>query len=334
MSERRGQDRLLGLLLERGIIQGQLEVIATRAVGVLLEDGAVADCFTTWLGERYGVKLPDQLAYRTESGVAGGGRVDVAGSAGTSLQVAVEAKFGAALGVEQLLAYARALEGPLLAVLVPAHRRDEALAVLASAEGELAAEGVTGVTLTWDELTDALETAGAHAGDVEQLRSLCAAAGGLDIGHFTLDELQQGRHARLDDLHALCDRVTSRLHLELVGGRVYPLQPPDGDFTGFRFVCPQRGAYCFAIGVRPWESAPEAPIWMRWHRHTGDITAEEIHSRLRNAGVRSSRDDNAHVWAALELQPTTDAPTMIDQLATQALHLDAIARDLPGPPES
>lgn len=127
--------------------------------------------------------------------------------------------------------------------------------------------------------------------------------------------------------------MTSRLHLELVGGQVYPTQPSDGDFTGFRYVCPQRGTYCFAIGVRPWEAAPEAPIWMRWHRHTGDITAEEIHSRLRNAGVHTSRDDDGHVWAALELQPATDAPTMIDQLATQALHLDAIARNLSGQQE-
>lgn len=188
MSERRGQDRLLGQLLERGIIQGQPEVIATRAVGILLEDGAVADRFTTWLGDRYGVKLPDPLAYRTEGGVAGGGRVDVAGSAGGRMHVALEAKFSAALGADQLLAYAQALEGPLLAVLVPAHRHGEASAVLASAEGELTAEGVTGVTLTWDKLTDALEAAGAPGGDAEQLRSLCAAARGLDIGHFDRDE--------------------------------------------------------------------------------------------------------------------------------------------------
>ena len=73
---------------------------------------------------------------------------------------------------------------------------------------------------------------------------------------------------------------------------------------------------------------------MRWHRDTGGITAEQVHDRLRNAGVHPSRDDDGHVWVALMLQPATDAPTIIAQLAMQALQLDAIARDLPGPYET
>ena len=320
-------ERLLGALLQHGIVRGQPEVIATRAVVLLLEGRRVAQRLTRWLAQRGGVALADELAYRAESGVAGGGRVDIAASDDTGLQVVLEAKFGAPLGADQLLAYARALDGPLLGVLVPDHRRPQAAAALHAVEAELASMGVTGVVLTWDELMEALETAGADAGDVAQLRSLCAAAGGMDIGHFDRHALEEGRHARLDDLHAICDRVTSRLHLELAGGRVFPFQTRDGDFTGFRYVCPQRGAYCFAIGVRSWESAREAPIWMRWHRDTGEVSAAQLDERLANAGFTSRRDDG-HVWVPLKVEPATDAPSIIDDLAAQALRLDAIARGL------
>lgn len=325
-------ERLLGFLVDAGFGAGQLEVMATKAVAWMLGNQDVAEQFGVWLEQRAGVEVnAARLLYRAEGMVEGSrGRVDVAGYDGTRMRVALEAKFDASLGVEQLIDYARYAPDSVLGVIVPERRTEEAAGILQLADDELRDLNVEGLLLTWDEVADVLERAGAYPGDVEQFHSLCKTAGGLDVGYFSERDLGQERVHRLQDLYQICDRVTVKLHQRLVRGRVFPIQGEDQGFSGHRYVCPGRGQYCFAIGVRTWEAAPDAPVWMRWTNVHSDGGAEQVQDRLQKAGFDTTRDFG-HVWVPLELPTNTDAGTLVALLVDQVLERDAAVRGLPWP---
>ncbi len=112
---------------------------------------------------------------------------------------------------------------------------------------------------------------------------------------------------------------------------MYPLRPERDGLSEFRYVCPPgEPELCFAIGIRPFDAAPQSPLWMWWHKgpEAGHVLADVAHQRLQAAGVPCSRD-GGHCWVPLEVPVEVAAEAVVHSLVEQATGLDAIARGLP-----
>lgn len=131
----------------------------------------------------------------------------------------------------------------------------------------------------------------------------------------------------------ICDRVSAALHQQLMPHKaVYPKQEPAEGLVGFKFryVCPPSNPeVCWAIGLRPFREAPEAPLWMRWHKETGGRKgAALVEERLAAAGQVCSRD-GGHCWIPLDVPVEVAAQVVVESLVEQTARLDTIARAVP-----
>lgn len=318
--------RLLGRLVQRGFGAGQLEVMATFALTALLEEEDTARDFTAWLADKGAVSLPADIQYVAEAAVPGG-RVDIAGFDAEVMRVVGEAKFDAEITAAQVRHYLQAApDAQLLVLLVPETRRRETQRVLSS----LAAD-VASLVLSWEEVCDGLDATRAARTDVEQFRALCEAATGLEVAPLRQQDMGPKRTARLHDLHAITDRVSATVHHRLNGGRLYPLQRLDADgFTGYRYVCPAGRDVCLAVGVRTYETAPDGPLWLRWHRDTGGRRGVDgIAHSLTRAGLDPTRD-GGHVWVHLPAPVEIGAQQVVRELTEQVIraHEATIAQSL------
>ena len=320
---------LLGSLVTRGFGAGSLEVMATYAVTALLHENAVAASFTQWLAHASGVTIPDSLTFRPEAPLPQG-RIDIAGFLGDARIVVIEAKFGAQLTAEQLRYYLDEAGASVLVVLVPDQRRTEACNLLAGLRNRIEELAMASVVLTWDEVCDALDAAGADTCDVEQFRSLCEVAGGLDVSPLSPSDLGVGRDARQADLHRLTDATSARLHELLAEGRLNPQRQGDHLFSGYRYVCPTAGyGTCFAVGVRPFDLAPSGPLWLRWHRDTGShaTALRVIESALDRGEVTREQDDEGHLYVRLEPLTGVGGQSVVADLVEQVLRIESTVRE-------
>lgn len=320
MSNEPSRTPLLGRLVEHGFGGGRAEVMATFGLTALLDDDAVGPGFTAWLGKHGGVTLPDALTYVPEVPVPSGW-VDIAGFEKDAWHVICEAKFGAELTAGQIESYlADAPGAKLLFLLVPENRRREAERLLASVSlGDLAT-----LVMSWDDVCDALTACEADKCDVEQFRSLCRVAGGLDVAPLRPQDLKEGRQDRLADLRKLVDQASAVLHDHLSSGRLYPTQPADrqGFLSGYRYVCTEPN-FCLAVGVRSHDVAPKGPFWLRWHRDTGGgRSVDSIASALDRAGLQPVWG-SGHVWVHLEVTPDVGTRQVVRELVDQALRAHA-----------
>ncbi len=287
---------------------GRHEVMATTATAALLHDPTVAEGFTAWLGGHAHVELPGPLRWRPEHTVHAAaqppdiGRIDVAGlDNDDAVRVVIEAKFGADLTSDQLDFYVQHAHAEALLVLVaPDSREYECRAALARSAAR------STLYLSWSDLVDGLRTAEADEADLGQFQGLCDVIASQALMPIRQRDLGDGRRHRLGDFERIVDRATELLHAEFGLPKLYPSQRPGSGFvTRFRYVCPDRGSLCFAIGVRSYADGPSSPIWSCWHRDAS-IDRPAATARLRNAGFEVEESDD---WFAVPLPVTVDVAT-------------------------
>jgi hypothetical protein len=140
------------------------------------------------------------------------------------------------------------------------------------------AHGIGIAVISWDELFDSLRGSKANQFEYElqQLQAMYRVLMGGYIAPLAEDDdLHQWRE-READFVILIDQVTRRLTTEHA---VYPLSseplegiPPNSGSMGYhrRYVCPVAGS-CFSIGVRDSFAGSVTPVWMRFHKDTGNF---------------------------------------------------------------
>ena len=85
----------------------------------------------------------------------------------------------------------------------------------------------------------------------------------------------------------------------------------------FRYVCPcaSNAKSCFSIGVRDSFEKPITPIWMRFHKDTGNF--KRIRQRV-NLRELNSLDSGGHVWIPLDVPRGVSGDQMVQSLVEQA----------------
>jgi hypothetical protein len=261
-----------------------------------------------------------------------------------SLQMLVEAKFGASLTVLQLTAYCdyllaesqRQQATVVLGVLVPKARRQEALALAHGAlpsarfvaEFSLAvADRLVLVVVTWDEVVDQLRGAvrdgsEIERSDAEQFASLVQTLEGLELAPLRAEHVAEQWESRKHDFIKLVDRVT----VALTGKqRLMPMNH-DGMFLQRRYVVLDGDQSAnLAVGVRQPEATDSSPVWLRYHSRT--IGFRNVLARIEaSAYAPQIRRDGGHLW--VPLQPLLDVGSgeIVSDLVEQVLQIDAIGR--------
>ncbi len=331
---------LLGYLAGFGSFSTQSEVLCTQGLTYILRThkdarSALADEIAAWTG----VVISDSLTWLAEAIQADGGRPDLEARADGVPVVKIEAKLGAELLADQLQSYVADLrernsgEAALL-VLVPKLRTAEAARVTAEAF-DLSGAGPWRVTdghrtgiavISWDELFTALRGCKTERlrHELEQLQAMYRVLIGDYIAPLADEEdLRQWRE-RETDLVNVVDQVTRRLTTQVTTqDKVYPMQrePLEGVSADsapsghrYRYVCPI-GKSCFSIGVRDSFAGWVTPVWMRFHRNTGNF--KQIRQRVE-ASVPSSIESGGHIWIPLDVPFNVSGEEMIQSLVDQA----------------
>lgn len=337
----RQPERLLGVLAVAGLVRTP-EVAVTRALAWLAGRRHVADGLAAMV-KRSGLSVESEWLWLAEVRAEDGTRTDlecihVDSSAPV---VVVEAKLAAAMTSEQLRHYAanqrrRLFAGGwdrgVLAVLVPAHRRDEAEKKLTHAlevPGEASEEFGDTVTLrgavwTFDELLEAISPEESEDPDVTQLADLIAVQAALDIRPLGKHERVRPDDPRRRDLWLIADRVSAAISPS--GSRLFPWGQ-DADFEWRRYVELSPGGTNVAIGVR-WHVGEDQTdeltrlLWLRVHRDTPN--AEIAAQRLARHYPNIIRDIHGHTWLALDVPAGMGGAEVVDTLVTQVEKVAAV----------
>jgi hypothetical protein len=337
----RQPERLLGILAVAGLVRTP-EVAVTRALAWLASRRHVADGLAA-LVERSGFSVGSESRWFAEVRAEDGTRTDLeyVHVESSAPVVVVEAKLAAAMTSEQLQHYAvnqrrRLLaagwDQGVLAVLVPAHRREEAEHKLAQA---LEATGNTseqvgetvwlrGAVWSFDELLQEISPDESEDPDVTQLADLVAVQEALDIRPFCPHELVNPDGPRRRDLSLIADRVSAAI--ATASSRLLP-SGQDADFEWRRYVELTPGGTNVAIGVRrPVGEEPpdEWPsfLWLRVHRDTSN--AEIAVQRLARRYPNITRDLHGHTWLALDVPAGVGGAEVVDALITQVEKVAAV----------
>lgn len=331
---------LLGYLARFASFSAQSEVLCTQGLAYLLQEHEEAR--TALAGEveaRTGIRINDSLTWIPEAVQRDGGRVDLEARRADEVPVVkIEAKLGAELLAAQLKSYEADLHRrnsgeTALLVLVPRVRAAEAAQVTAAALG-LSGSGPWRVTdghgsgtavISWDELFDVLRSGEDERfrHELEQLQSMYYELSSDFIAPLASDEdLRQWRTSETDFVK-LVDQVSRHLTTQ---HSIYPMQlEPLEDaaqkdelrYYHRRYVCPcaDKAASCYSIGVRDSFAEWLTPVWMRFHKDTGNF--QLIRQRIELSDLKSL-PSGGHIWIPLDVPPNVSGEQMIEKLVEQA----------------
>ena len=338
---------LLGRLADLGWFARHGEVAATQALAGLLEEQQLRDALLRRLGQVTETDLGAVASFQAELVHEDLGRPDLEGqdSLGRPLLV-VEAKFGAALTVDQVRAYLSDQHGRLvgevrgaLVLLVPSYRKPEAEAVLRALENQAddpnaSTPSMSTAVVTWDEWLGVWNEA-AHElpppeqdvvlCDLAQLRGLCAAMVALDVPPLGLAATGREFHAREPDLHRLIVEVTARFRP--ASGRLIPIGT-EPEFSYYRRYIPgglaDPNCYCAVGVVGGRASEGRTPFWLRYHRKTSSF--REVADRIMASRLAvDARGDGGHIWLPLRVSGDRSGAAIIDELADGIESIRAVA---------
>jgi len=228
-------------------------------------------------------------------------------------------------------------------VLVPKGRTAEAAKVTAAAFSLSGPEpwrvidgrpsgGVVISVISWDELFAALQSGAAEQFrfELEQLQGMYHELRSDFIAPLASDEdLRQWRSCETDFVK-LVDLVTRSLTKQ---HQIYPMQresleqfspgPEPGKYH-MRYVCPcvDNAASCYSIGVRDSFAKWVTPIWMRFHRDTGNFKL--IRQRIESSNLRSL-ESGGHIWIPLDVLRDVSGEQMIEALVEKAQEVLCVA---------
>lgn len=333
---------LAGYLAQTGFLWQQSEVLCTHGLAYLLEDPAASAALAALLSDKAGADLPRDLVWAPEVSHADRGRVDLEGQLDDRTPVVeIEAKLDASLAPAQLRSYAShvasgAAADPVLAVLVPSYRREEATKIIdatfrSNLPGLPAAalrRPVATAVISWEEVFEALDgvLSGSQACDAVQLRGMYATFTG-DFRVPSSGSLWQEHEA---EFVALVDRASRRLFDAATVVFPMSLEPSRVGGYGYRRrYAPSRVSRetALSIGVRDPFEGHMTPIWLRYHCKTPGFQVA-----LKN--LRSSRlvsdlvAGTPHAWLPLEVLSGQGADCAVDDLVRQAEVVDLIAAGL------
>lgn len=351
--------RLLTHLAQFSAFSKQGEVLCTRGLEYLLENEGAREAFGRHLSRDGSRELSRDLHWRAELRQQDNARPDLEGCTGARAPaVKVEAKLGAALGQDQLHAYADDLVarsgGGHLLVLVPRYRVEEAKEVVASCT---IPDTVSTMVSSWEDVIDHLRhlSAESFAGDLAQFEAMYRVLCGEDTEPLADEEAIRAWRDREHGFIGYIDRATRVL---AANGRLLPLaleirpkrshaikrenpagevfggstpyldsRVPDGGYLRRYVVCIEQdpsSAY-FSLGVRdPFEDYV-TPIWLRFHSKTGSFPL--IRERLRSAPQPPRMVElGGHIWIPIEVPLNAEATLVIESIVEQAGRVVAIAR--------
>jgi hypothetical protein len=228
-------------------------------------------------------------------------------------------------------------------ILVPKARSTEAAKVTAAAFGQsgsgpwqLTDEHPSGIVviavISWDELFAALRVGKVERFhlELEQLEAMYHELRSDFIAPLASDEdLRQWRSCETD-FAKLVDQVTRCLTEQ---HRIYPMRlesleqvSPElepGEYH-MRYVCSSvdDAASCYSIGVRDSFAEWVTPIWMRFHRDTGNFKL--ICQRIESSNLRSIVS-GGHIWIPLDVQRNVSGEQMIEALVEKAQEVLCVA---------
>jgi len=296
-----------------------------------------------------GIGIGDSLTWVPEALQKDGGRPDLEASTAKGVPVVkIEAKLGAELFKSQLQSYEADLRQrntgeSVLLVLVPRTRIAEAAGVTAAAFEQSGSGpwrvtngrpsgGVVISVISWDELFVALQSGRTERFqyELEQLQSMYYELSSDFIAPLASDEDLRQWTSSDTDFVKLVDQVTRRLTKE---HRLYPMfgellepVPPEGEPGEYRlrYVCPcvDDTASCYSIGVRDSFAEWLTPIWMRFHKDTGNFRL--IRQRIESPELRSL-ESGGHIWIPLDVPPNVAGEQMVEALVGQAEEVIRVA---------
>lgn len=328
---------LMTRLAQFSSLSKQGELLCTQGLAYLLESPSASAAFADFIRERVGWSVGADLTWKAEVYEKGAGRCDLEAWADGATVAKLEAKLGAVLGENQLIAYAKALEkcaSGLLLVLVPAHRGAEILA-LVSGMFKLTGGGpwlrgkpdCSVAVIYWEEVLKALDVIRSEpfSGALAQFQAMYRVLKGYDIEPITSDaELLRWREKEKVFV-SLVDRVTRRLAQD-AGLKVLPMDVEEANKYERRYVCPPLGDEnpCFSIGARDPFNGHETPIWMRFYCTTPKFSV--IHDRLFASGLSERLlESGGHIWIPLDVPFDTEGEGVIDALVEQAKEIIRVA---------
>lgn len=333
---------LLGYLARFASFSSQSEVLCTEGLAYLLRTHA--DARSALAGEvqsRTGTVIGKSVTWLGQAPQPDGGIPDLEARTADGIPIVkIEAKLGAELGLGQLQSYVADLRcrnkgDSALLVLVPKAQIDrftrETAGVL-----KLSGSGPWRVTdghrigiavISWDELFTVLHSGATERFlyELEQLQAMYYELSSDFIAPLASDEDLRLWRSSDTDFVKLVDQVTRRLTNQ---HRVYPMQTESieqglperdpGEYR-FRYVCPcaSTATSCFSIGARDSFAKWSSPIWMRFHKDTGNFRV--IRHRIESSDPRlRSLESGGHIWMPLDVPRDVSGEDMIEALVAQA----------------
>ena len=335
---------LLGYLARFGSFSMQSEVLCTQGLTYLLqtyEDARLA--MADLVNVRTGIPIASSLTWEAETPQEDGGQPDLEGCSAEGIPVVkIEAKLAAELLPSQVQCYVKDLRkrnnlASAMLVLVPEARITEAKSVTASAL-ELLEFGPWRATdehrtetaiISWNQLFDALQAGKSelYRYELKQLQAMYRVLSGDYIAPLAdIEDLHRWRERETDFVNVI-DKATRRLTTR---HHVYPMQvealdgaPVDSESSGhrFRYVCPLAKS-CFSIGVRDPFAGWVTPVWMRFHKKTGNF--QHIGQRIEASGL-AALQSSGHIWIPLEVPLDAPGEQIIQALVDEAREIVRMA---------
>jgi hypothetical protein len=339
---------LLGYLAQFSSFSTQSEVLCTQGLTYLLREYEDArSALAREVEARTGVEIGDSITWLAEALQEDGARPDLEArrNADKVPVVKIVAKLGAELGAGKLGSYLADLRKrndgqAAMLMLVPQSRTTEIARATASAlrlSGPGPWPAIDGhrigiAVISWDELFEAL-----HSGrddlfhyEVDQLQAMYRVLSGDFIAPLAdKEDLLEWRDRETDFIN-LVDKTTRKLTTQ---HQVYPMGSElldgvshDSEPSRYhrRYVCPSTGneESCFSIGVRDSFAEWVTPIWMRFHKATGNFGL--IRQRIEASSLRWL-ESSGHIWLPLKPPLEVSGEQMIQTLFEHAEEVVRVA---------
>jgi hypothetical protein len=333
-------ERLLGHLAQFGTFWQQGELLCTQGLAYLLRDAEGERAFTGFISLATDHPLSPGLSWHAEARQEDRGRPDLEGrNADGQAVVKIEAKLEALFGQGQLESYVTALcatgHGGALLVVVPRSRREAASAhvhkcfsVTGPGPWRIKCEPaeVRCAVVAWEDVLESLSAVESERfrDDWSQFRAMYGVFNGDVEPISDVEEILAWR-----DEQAKWEILVERVTRELTGpvNRVLPFGVDGGAQTyRRRYVCRRLSGEdsCYSLGTRDPFQNHLSPIWLRFHRGTGqfaDIASRLEHSAFGAEAVHSQ----GHLWFELHVPLQSDGHAMAAALIGQVQAILAVA---------
>ena len=341
---------LLGYLAKFDSFSAQSEVLCTQGLTYLLQNyGEARSALADEVEARTSVQIDDSLEWLPEALQADGGRPDLEARTVDGVPVAkIEAKLGAELGAGQLESYVGDLRNrngdeAALLVLVPKSRvkrvSEEVSATFGSPDSGLwriasgeSSPSILIAVISWDELFDKLREAEEPRFllELEQLQAMYLVLSGDYIAPLANDEdlleWSQNKTNYINMVDQVTRQLTTRVRiLPMVSEAIEEASPEsEPGYYRLRYVCPEDADVkaCFSIGARDSFAEWVTPIWMRFHRGTGDFGP--VRQRIEASSLRSL-ESGGHIWIPLDPPREVSGGVIIQNLIEQAEEVMCVA---------